>query len=81
MGHSTHRADSVWRMGFSGQNITVGGQDTGYDWTVSPLKSKYRGFVNDTTALHDFNWHDAIHNQSPLATDSLNPCGYNIKEP
>ena len=74
-------ADSVWRMGFSGQNITVGGQDTGYDWTVSPLKSKYRGFVNDTTALHDFNWHDAIHNQSPLATDSLNPCGYNLKEP
>lgn len=59
----------------------VGGQDTGYDWSVSPLKIKYKGFINDTVANHSYNWHDAIHQKSPLAADSLNPCGYNLKEP
>lgn len=74
-------ADSVWRMGYEGQGIVVGGQDTGYDWKVAPLKSKYRGYVNDSIALHDYNWHDAIKDKSPLSSDSLNPCGFNIKEP
>ncbi len=74
-------ADSVWRMGYDGKDIVVGGQDTGYDWVVSPLKRKYRGYVNDTLAQHDYNWHDAIHSKSPLAGDSLNPCGFNIVEP
>lgn len=74
-------ADSVWRMGFDGKGVVVGGQDTGYDWSVSPLKSKYKGFINDTTAVHSYHWHDAIHQKSPLAADSLNPCGFNLKEP
>lgn len=74
-------ADSVWRMGIDGKGVVVGGQDTGYDWSVSPLKSKYKGFINDTVANHSYTWHDAIHQKSPLAADSLNPCGYNLKEP
>ncbi|HRG20377.1 MAG TPA: S8 family serine peptidase [Saprospiraceae bacterium] len=74
-------ADSVWRMGFDGKGVVVGGQDTGYDWSVSPLKIKYKGFINDTVANHSYHWHDAIHQKSPLAADSLNPCGYNLKEP
>lgn len=74
-------ADSVWRMGIDGKGVVVGGQDTGYDWSVSPLKSKYKGFINDTTAVHSYHWHDAIHQKSPLAADSLNPCGFNLKEP
>ena len=74
-------ADSVWRMGIDGKGVVVGGQDTGYDWSVSPLKIKYKGFINDTVANHSYNWHDAIHQKSPLAADSLNPCGYNLKEP
>ncbi|MBK7008743.1 MAG: S8 family serine peptidase [Saprospiraceae bacterium] len=74
-------ADSVWRMGIDGKGVVVGGQDTGYDWSVSPLKNKYKGFINDTVANHSYNWHDAIHQKSPLAADSLNPCGYNLKEP
>jgi serine protease AprX len=74
-------ADSVWRMGFEGQGVIVGGQDTGYDWKVAPLQSKYRGYVNDSIANHNYNWHDAIKDKSPLSADSLNPCGFNIKEP
>jgi serine protease AprX len=74
-------ADSVWRLGISGQGVVVGGEDTGYDWAVSPLKKKYRGYVNDTTANHNYSWHDAIHEKSPLNKDSLNPCGYSIKTP
>ncbi|MBK9686745.1 MAG: S8 family serine peptidase [Saprospiraceae bacterium] len=68
-------------MGIDGKGVVVGGQDTGYDWSVSPLKIKYKGFINDTVANHSYNWHDAIHQKSPLAADSLNPCGYNLKEP
>ncbi len=75
------QADSVWRLGYEGQGVIVGGQDTGYDWAVSPLKSKYRGFVNDTFADHSYNWHDAIKDKSPLSKDSLNPCGFNLKSP
>jgi serine protease AprX len=74
-------ADSVWRLGISGQGVVVGGEDTGYDWAVSPLKKKYRGYINDTTANHNYSWHDAIHEKSPLNKDSLNPCGYSIKTP
>ncbi|MBK8701477.1 MAG: S8 family peptidase [Saprospiraceae bacterium] len=75
------QADSVWRLGYNGQDVIIGGQDTGYDWSVSPLKQKYRGFINDSIANHNYNWHDAIHEKSPLAGDSLNPCGYSVKEP
>ncbi|MFM2394287.1 MAG: hypothetical protein RLZZ546_2269, partial [Bacteroidota bacterium] len=32
-------------------------------------------------AQHSYNWHDAIKEKSPLYIDSLNPCGFNIKEP
>jgi serine protease AprX len=75
------QADSVWKMGYKGQGIIVGGQDTGYDWKVAPLKQKYRGFINDTTANHAYSWHDAIREKSPLSADSLNPCGFNLKQP
>ncbi len=74
-------ADSVWRLGYEGQGVTVGGQDTGYDWKVSPLKSKYRGYINDSITSHAYNWHDAIRDKSPLSADSLNPCGFNTIEP
>lgn len=75
------QADSVWRTGISGQGVTIAGADTGYDWNVSPLKSKYRGYINDSMSNHSYNWHDAIKEKSPLYTDSLNPCGFNVKAP
>jgi len=75
-------ADSVWNLGIRGQGVVVGGQDTGYEWEVSPLKYKYRGLANDSINVsHDFNWHDAIREHNPFNADSINPCGYGILSP
>ena len=73
-------ADQVWRMGIKGAGAVVGGQDTGYKWDVDQLRSQYRGYQADTVT-HDYNWHDAISDYSPLHTDSINPCGLNLKTP
>lgn len=75
-------ADEVWALGFRGQGVVVGGEDTGYDWTHPALKKKYRGYdeVHDTTD-HNYHWHDAIHTTSPLNSDTLNPCGFNTLAP
>ena len=74
-------ADLVWEMGYQGQGVIIGGQDTGYDWEHPALKNKYRGW-DGNTATHDFNWHDAIHEINPLHNDSIllatnNRCGLN----
>jgi len=70
----TH-APLVWAMGFTGQGAVVGGADTGYLWNHNALKPHYRGW-NGTTATHDFNWHDSIHNSAgnPCGNDSTQPC-------
>lgn len=76
------QADSVWKMGIRGKNVVIGGQDTGFSWEVSPLKNKYRGYVDSTTAEHRYNWYDAIHESNPNYPDSLlNPCGFNSLVP
>jgi serine protease AprX len=69
----------AWDSGFSGQGVVVGGQDTGYEWEHLAIKEKYRGW-DGTTADHNYHWHDAIHEISPLHGDTsnspdLNPCG------
>ena len=74
-------AEQLWEKGFRGQGVVIGGQDTGYSWNESPIKSKYRGYVSDSIVDHNYNWHDAIHTISPLNSDSLNPCGLDIKQP
>lgn len=75
-------ADDVWAMGYTGQGVTVAGADTGYDWTHPALQSKYRGWNGDgVDAEHSYNWHDAIHIISPLANDTLNPCGLSTMMP
>src|SRR2546423_5002311 len=53
-------APAVWAMGFTGQGIVIGDQDTGQRWTHEALKPHYRGW-NGATADHNYNWHDAIH--------------------
>ncbi len=70
----THAPD-VWALGFTGQGIVVGGQDTGVDWTHPALKGHYRGW-NGASASHDYNWHDAIHDAvgNPCGNDSPVPC-------
>ena len=68
-------APAVWAMGFTGQGMVIGDQDTGTRWTHNALKPKYRGW-NGAVADHNFNWHDAIHNSTgnPCGNDAPAPC-------
>jgi len=81
------QAPEVWAMGFSGQGVTVGGADTGYDWTHPSFQRKYRGWTGEaSSSQHDYNWHDAIHELNPLNTDTsgnigTNPCGLDVSIP
>jgi serine protease AprX len=70
----TH-APQVWTLGFTGQNIVVASADTGVRWTHNALKPHYRGW-DGTTADHDYNWHDSIHDSvgNPCGNDSPFPC-------
>ncbi len=70
----TH-APQVWALGFTGQNIVIASADTGQRWTHNALKPHYRGW-DGTTANHNYNWHDSIHNSSgnPCGNDSPFPC-------
>ena len=72
-------ADDVWDLGYTGQGIVVAGQDTGYDWDHPALKAQYRGW-DGGAAEHDYDWHDAIHQDDPH-TPAGNPCGFNSPEP
>jgi len=70
-------ADDVWALGFTGQDIVVGGQDTGYDWDHPALQPQYRGW-DGLTADHDYNWHDSIHSGGgSCGADSAFPCDDN----
>ncbi len=53
------QADQVWEMGFTGQEIVVAGQDTGYDWQHPALREAYRGVNGAGQVNHNYNWHDA----------------------
>jgi subtilisin family serine protease len=80
------KADSVWAMGINGEGAIVGGMDTGYDWTHPAIKQKYRGYISGEDADHNYNWHDAIHEISPLHNDTIvdpsnNPCGLDVDYP
>ena len=53
-------ADAVWAMGFEGQGIVVGSQDSGFDWQHPALRNAYRGWDALSGQVdHDYNWHDA----------------------
>jgi len=71
------RAPEVWGMGFRGQGIVIGNQDTGMRWTHNAIKTHYRGWDSATgTADHNYNWWDSIRVPSPG-----NLCGYATNEP
>jgi subtilisin family serine protease len=72
-------APDVWALGYTGQGVVVGGQDTGYQWDHPALINHYRGW-DGTNANHNYNWHDAIHGLNPHNTGD-NPCGYNLTVP
>jgi subtilisin family serine protease len=67
-------------MGFTGQGVVVGGQDTGYEWDHPAIKESYRGWDDTLSqADHNYNWHDAIHEidsmNGPPYIAEANPCG------
>jgi len=67
-------APAVWALGFTGQGMVVGNEDTGMRWDHDALKPKYRGW-NGTTANHNFNWHDSIHSGGgSCGANALAPC-------
>lgn len=68
------KAPDVWAMGFTGQGVVIGGQDTGYQWDHPALINQYRGW-NGSSSDHNYNWHDAIHD------GSNNICGFDSPEP
>jgi len=72
-------APDVWAEGYTGQGAVIGGQDTGYDWTHPAIKDQYRGW-NGQTADHNYNWHDAIHEDFPQNGPG-NSCGFNLAAP
>jgi subtilisin family serine protease len=81
-------APAVWALGYTGQGITVGGADTGYEWAHPAIQPHYRGWnAANNSAEHPYNWHDAIHDYSPLNLDTLgnpvglNPCGLSAQAP
>jgi serine protease AprX len=67
-------APQVWAMGFTGQGIVVGNQDTGMRWTHNALKPHYRGW-DGVNADHNYNWHDSIHSGGgSCGPDNAAPC-------
>jgi hypothetical protein len=75
-------ADRVWAKGITGKNVVIGGLDTGFEWYHDVLRTKYRGYIDDSTSIHEYHWHDAIHTNSPQWPDTLmNPCGFSTKVP
>lgn len=79
------RADQAWDMGYVGQGVVIGGQDTGYEWDHPAIKEQYRGW-NNGEVDHNYNWHDAIREVSLLHGDSTrtaadNDCGLNLDTP
>jgi subtilisin family serine protease len=72
-GISAIRATELWALGFNGQGIVIGGQDTGVEWAHPALRAHYRG-ADGANANHDFNWHDSVHTGGGV-------CGANSPEP
>jgi serine protease AprX len=80
-------APQLWALGFKGQNIVVGNQDTGMRWTQAAIRTHYRGWGGSVAdSNHNYNWHDSIHAQitssdGGTASPANNPCGRNITAP
>src|SRR5262245_38595122 len=68
------RAPEVWALGFKGEGIVIGGQDTGVMWDHPALRNQYRGWTG-VNASHDYNWHDSVHSQGgACGFNSIAPC-------
>jgi uncharacterized repeat protein (TIGR01451 family) len=61
-------APDVWALGYTGQDVVIGGQDTGYAWDHPAIKNQYRGW-NGLSVDHDYNWIDTTYNHSSVPVD------------
>jgi serine protease AprX len=61
-------APQVWDLGYTGQGVVIGGQDTGYAWDHPAIKNQYRGWDGNAVD-HNYNWFDATYNHSPVPVD------------
>jgi uncharacterized repeat protein (TIGR01451 family) len=61
-------APQVWALGYIGQGVVIGGQDTGYAWDHPAIKNQYRGW-NGLFVNHDYNWIDTTYNHSTVPLD------------
>src|SRR5258705_3853043 len=67
-------APAVWALGFTGQGLEIGKEDSGMDWSHNALKPNYRGW-NGVTEEHNFNWHDSIHSGGGICgANAVAPC-------
>jgi serine protease AprX len=69
-------APGMWANGFTGQGRTYANADTGVQWDHPALKAQYRGW-NGTSANHNYNWWDAIHEN----IGGTSVCGVNSPVP
>jgi len=51
-------ADQVWTLGYTGQDVLVGGADSGIDWEHPALQAAYLGW-DGGQADHNYHWYDA----------------------
>ena len=61
-------APQVWNLGYTGQEVVIGGQDTGYQWDHPAIKNQYRGW-DGAEVDHNYNWFDATYNHSQVPVD------------
>ena len=78
-------ATQFWDLGYLGEGVVIGGQDTGYDWEHPAIQNQYRGWDGEV-ADHNYHWHDAIREINLLHGDSIvssdnNPCGLDVNVP
>jgi serine protease AprX len=71
------RAPQAWDLGFRGQGVVIGAQDTGYQWDHPALRNRYRGWSNGTVQ-HAYNWFDGVRSE---INPGINPCGVAISAP
>jgi subtilisin family serine protease len=71
-------APDVWSLGYLGQGIVIGNQDTGMQWDHPALQPQYGGW-DGVAADHNYHWHDSIHDSvgNPCGNDSPFPCDDN----
>jgi subtilisin family serine protease len=65
------RAPEAWALGYRGQGVVVGAQDTGYQWDHPAVRARYRGW-DGASAQHGYHWYDAVRSE---INAGVNPCG------